>query len=135
MEFDKRIMIGGLTEPECRALLIQSITSELQTKAGYIAPVMPATPLMPYSLPRPLVLVRNRPVFHMSTGHWDACVDFLTELGMPRAGAVIMVKRKQNDGTWREFLTYSNTIQVHVNMLRKYVAIIDSRYNERDNHE
>lgn len=128
---------GGLSQSGIRSLLVQSVTGGLQSLAGYKPPVMPVT-LVTHLIPRALVLVRNKPVFHMSCGHVDFAVDYLREHNMPCQLIYITKRRKQADGTWKQVIVASNSIQEFVEGLRKYVNRIDAEYHkamERDSHD
>lgn len=127
---------GGLSQAGIRALLVESVTGGLQSLAGFIPPVMPVEPVTGITLiPRALVLVRNKPVFSMSTGFADFAVDYLREIGMPCQLIYIGKNRRQDDGTWKLVTVPSNTIQLFVEMLRKYVIRIDSEYRLRQEGE
>lgn len=125
-------MLGNLPDNEITQLLQSHLITGMRRVAGFIPPVIAPDDVTkltpPYSMPLPLVLVRNKPVFNMNAGHVDFCVDWLRELEMPCEPRVAVKKRKQKDGTWKEVLIYSNSIAEHVEKLRKYVAIIDSRF-------
>lgn len=127
---DRRIIAPNrLDEREIRGILVQALTTDMRRIAGYIPPKLDVTPVtLPYSLPRPLTLIRNQPVFHMSVGWWDACVDYLRELGMESIVQVTWKKRKQADGTYKEIAILTNSIQLFVDGLRKYVRVIDDKY-------
>lgn len=127
---DRRLLLPNrLDESEIRGILIQYLTTDLKRIAGYIPPKLDVTGVtLPYSLPKPLYLVRNQPVFHMSVGWWDACVDWLRELEMPCEPRVAIKRRKQKDDTWKEVLIYTNSIAEHVEKLRKYVHLIDDKF-------
>lgn len=125
---DRRIIAPNrLDESEIRGILIQYLTADMRRIAGYIPPKMSVTPVT-YSLPKPLVLVRNPPIFSMNVGWWDACVDYLREMGMEAVVQVTWKKRKQPDGTYKEIAILTNSIQLFVDGLRKYVRVIDDKH-------
>lgn len=123
----KRIVTGGLAPDDVRATLIDYAKQGLMLQGGYKPKQMSVTPVTTL-IARPLAMLRNKPQFHMNAGYFDPMVEWLVEMGM-KFDSQPIIRHFQVDNVTQTQI-YIHDIQIFVNELRKYVQILDKRYEE-----